>query len=122
MEYQALYRQFRPEIFDDMVGQEHIVQALKNQIESGQVSHAYLFCGTRGTGKTSTARILSRAVNCENPDSANPCNECESCKSIMAGTAMDVIVIDAASNTSVENIRDIRDEVMYPPTMLKYKV
>ena len=122
MEYQALYRQFRPEVFDDMVGQEHIVQALKNQIESGQVSHAYLFCGTRGTGKTSTARILSRAVNCENPKDANPCNECESCKSIMSGIAMDVIEIDAASNTSVENIRDIRDEVMYPPTMLKYKV
>lgn len=122
MEYQALYRQFRPEIFDDMVGQEHIVQALKNQIESGQVSHAYLFCGTRGTGKTSTARILSRAVNCENPKNVNPCNECESCTSIMSGVAMDVIEIDAASNTSVENIRDIRDEVMYPPTMLKYKV
>lgn len=122
MEYQALYRQFRPEIFDDMVGQEHIVQALKNQIESGQVSHAYLFCGTRGTGKTSTARILSRAVNCENPVGSNPCNECESCKSIMAGLAIDVVEIDAASNTSVENIRDIRDEVQYPPTMLKYKV
>lgn len=122
MEYQALYRQFRPEVFDDMVGQEHIVQALKNQIESGQVSHAYLFCGTRGTGKTSTARILSRAVNCENPKDANPCNECESCRSIMSGTDMDVVEIDAASNTSVENIRDIREEVMYPPTMLKYKV
>jgi len=122
MEYQALYRQFRPEIFDDMVGQEHIVQALKNQIESGQVSHAYLFCGTRGTGKTSTARILSRAVNCESQNHSNPCNECESCTSIMAGTAIDVVEIDAASNTSVENIRDIRDEVQYPPTMLKYKV
>ncbi len=122
MEYQALYRQFRPEIFDDMIGQEHIVQALKNQIESGQVSHAYLFCGTRGTGKTSTARVLSRAVNCENPVNSNPCNECESCKSIANGMAIDVIEIDAASNTSVENIRDIRDEVMYPPTMLKYKV
>ncbi len=122
MEYQALYRQFRPETFDDVVGQEHIVRALSNQIESGKIAHAYLFCGTRGTGKTTTARILSRAVNCECRTGANPCNRCASCQSIIDGSAIDVTEIDAASNTSVDNIRDIRDEVIYPPVMLKYKV
>ncbi len=122
MEYQALYRQFRPELFSDMVGQEHIVQALTNQVESGKVAHAYLFCGTRGTGKTTTARILSRAVNCENKKGAEPCNECEACRGILNGSAIDVVEIDAASNTSVDNIRQIRDEIAYPPTMLRYKV
>ena len=122
MEYQALYRQFRPETFDDVVGQEHIVRALSNQIESGKLSHAYLFCGTRGTGKTTTARILSRAVNCECRTGANPCNRCDACKSMIDGSAIDVVEIDAASNTSVDNIRDIRDEVIYPPVVLKHKV
>ena len=122
MEYQALYRQFRPEVFRDMVGQEHIVTALSNQIESGRIGHAYLFCGTRGTGKTTTARILSRAVNCENRHGSDPCNECPSCRAILSGSAIDVVEIDAASNTSVDNIRQIRDEITYPPVMLKYKV
>ncbi len=122
MEYQALYRQFRPELFSDMVGQEHIVQALTNQVESGKVAHAYLFCGTRGTGKTTTARILSRAVNCEHKNGAEPCNECDSCKGILDFSAIDVVEIDAASNTSVDNIRQIREEIAYPPAMLKYKV
>ncbi len=122
MEYQALYRQFRPELFSDMVGQEHIVQALTNQVESGKVAHAYLFCGTRGTGKTTTARLLSRAVNCENRNGAEPCNECDSCIGILDSSAIDVVEIDAASNTSVDNIRQIRDEIAYPPVMLKYKV
>lgn len=122
MEYQALYRQFRPECFSDMVGQEHIVQALTNQVESGKTAHAYLFCGTRGTGKTTTARILSRAVNCENRKGAEPCNECDSCRGILEQSAIDVVEIDAASNTSVENIRQIKDEIAYPPVMLKYKV
>lgn len=122
MEYQALYRQFRPEEFSDMVGQEHIVRSLSNQIENGKVAHAYLFCGTRGTGKTTTARILSRAVNCTNRKGASPCNECAACKSMLNQSAVDVIEIDAASNNSVENVRNVIDEVVYPPVMLKYKV
>ena len=122
MEYQALYRQFRPSVFGDMVGQEHIVTALVNQVKTGKLAHAYLFCGTRGTGKTTTARILSRAVNCENLNGADPCNECEACLSIINGSTVDVVEIDAASNTGVDNIRQIREEVMYPPVLAKYKV
>ena len=122
MEYQALYRKFRPEEFSDVVGQDHIVRSLSNQIENGKVAHAYLFCGTRGTGKTTTARILSRAVNCTNRKGADPCNECAACKSILNQSAVDVIEIDAASNNSVENIRNVIDEVVYPPVMLNHKV
>jgi len=122
MAYTALYRKFRPDSFLDVKGQDHIVTTLKNQIKNNRIGHAYLFCGTRGTGKTSIAKIFSKAVNCENLIDGSPCNECESCKSISKGTSMNVIEIDAASNNGVDNIREIRDEVQYPPTLGKYKV
>ena len=122
MSYQALYRKFRPDNFDEIKGQDHIVTALRNQVIAERVGHAYLFCGTRGTGKTSAAKILSRAVNCENPVNGNPCNECRICRAIKAGTSMNVIEIDAASNNSVENVREIVEEVAYHPTEGKYKV
>ena len=122
MSYTALYRKWRPASFQDVKGQEHIVQTLKNQIESGRVGHAYLFCGTRGTGKTSIAKIFARAVNCEHPVSGSPCNECEICRGIITGSSMNVVEIDAASNNGVENIREIREQVQYPPTEGKYRV
>ena len=122
MSYTALYRKWRPVSFEDVKGQDPIVQTLKNQITSERIGHAYLFCGTRGTGKTSIAKIYARAVNCEHPVNGNPCNECASCKSILAGTSMNVVEIDAASNNGVENIRDIREQVQYPPTEGKYRV
>lgn len=122
MPYIALYRECRPKIFEEVIGQEHIVKTIKNQILQNRIPHAYLFCGTRGTGKTSTAKILSRAVNCLNPNNGNPCNECDMCKGIMDGTLMDVIEIDAASNNRVENIRELIDDVKYPPHNTKYKV
>ena len=122
MSYTALYRKFRPDTFDEVKGQEHIVTVLKNQIISNRVGHAYLFCGTRGTGKTSVAKVFAKAVNCENPQDGNPCNECTACKSIKAQTSMNVIEIDAASNNGVDNIREIVDEVRYSPTEGKYKV
>lgn len=120
--YQALYRKWRPKTFDDVLGQEHITNTLKNQIISERVAHAYLFCGTRGTGKTSTAKIFSRAVNCTNKQHGNPCNICETCKGISDGSIMDVIEIDAASNNGVDNVREIREEVAYAPSHCKYKV
>lgn len=122
MSYTALYRKFRPDTFEKVKGQEHIVTTLKNQIKSDRIGHAYLFCGTRGTGKTSVAKLFAKAVNCENSVDGSPCNECPTCKSIMAGTSMNVIEIDAASNNGVDNIRLINDEVQYSPTEGKYKV
>ncbi|MBE5860340.1 MAG: DNA polymerase III subunit gamma/tau [Butyrivibrio sp.] len=123
MAYIALYRKFRPPVFDDVKGQDHIVTTLKNQIKSDRIGHAYLFCGTRGTGKTSVAKILARAVNCESPRDGSPCGECPTCKAIEQGAAMgNVIEIDAASNNGVDNIREIIDEISYSPTVGKYKV
>ncbi len=120
--YQALYRKWRPQTFSDMIGQDHIVDTLKNQILHNRISHAYLFCGSRGTGKTTTAKIFSRAVNCLHPVDGNPCNQCEACLGILNGSNIDVVEIDAASNNKVDNIREIRDEVIYPPADVKYKV
>lgn len=122
MSYQALYRKFRPTEFEDVKGQEHIVTTLKNQIKADRIGHAYLFCGTRGTGKTTVAKIFAKAVNCEHPVDGSPCGECSSCRAIADGSSMNVIEIDAASNNGVDNIRQIREEVSYRPTEGKYKV
>ena len=122
MSYTALYRKFRPTTFEDVKGQDHIVTTLRNQIKAGRIGHAFLFTGTRGTGKTTSAQILARAVNCEAPVNGNPCGECPMCRSIAAGTSMNVIEIDAASNNGVDNIREIVEEVRYSPTEGKYKV
>ena len=120
--YQALYRKYRSKTFDDLYGQDHISSVLQKQCDQGNYSHAYLFCGTRGTGKTSSAKIFSKAVNCEAPINGNPCGICSSCREIDSGTATDVLEIDAASNNGVDNIRDLREEVAYPPTYLKKRV
>lgn len=120
--YQALYRKWRSRTFDEVVGQEHITTILKNQSAENKVSHAYLFCGTRGTGKTSCAKILAKAVNCLSPVNGNPCCECEACRSVDSGSATDVLEIDAASNNGVDNIRDLREELLYPPSLLKKRV
>ena len=122
MAYVALYRKFRPKTFDEVVGQEHIVQTLKNQIQNNRVGHAYLFSGGRGSGKTSTAKILARAVNCQHPVNGEPCNECEICKASLDGSLVDITEMDAASNNGVDNIRDIREEVEFIPTAAKYRV
>ncbi len=122
MSYMALYRKFRPTTFEDVKGQDHIVTTLRNQIRAGRIGHAFLFTGTRGTGKTTSAQILAKAVNCEHPVDGNPCGECAMCRSIAAGTSMNVIEIDAASNNGVDNIREIIEEVRYSPAEGKYKV
>ena len=122
MAYVALYRKFRPKTFGEVVGQEHIVQTLKNQIQNNRVGHAYLFSGGRGSGKTSTAKILARAVNCEHPVNGEPCNECEMCRQALEGSLVDITEMDAASNNGVDNIRDIREEVEFIPTSAKYRV
>ncbi|AKL97356.1 DNA polymerase III subunit gamma/tau [Clostridium aceticum] len=122
MAYKALYRRFRPQVFEDVIGQDAITITLKNQIKSSNISHAYLFSGTRGTGKTSTAKIFARAVNCLEPENFNPCNECEVCRGILTENIMDVIEIDAASNNGVDHIRELRENVKYPPSKGRYKV
>ena len=120
--YQALYRKYRPQTFDDVVGQLAVTQTLKTQLQSGKLSHAYLFTGSRGTGKTSSAKILAKAVNCENPQDGNPCNCCAACRAIDSGSCMDVLEIDAASNNGVDNVRDLRDDAIYTPSQVKMRV
>lgn len=122
MAYTALYRKWRPAGFEDVKGQDHIVKTLKNQIISNRIGHAYLFCGTRGTGKTSIAKIFARAVNCEHPADGSPCMECRTCRNVASGASLNVVEIDAASNNGVENIRDIREQVQYPPTEGRFRV
>ena len=122
MSYQALYRTWRPEYFRDIVGQDRIVTTLINQITSGRIPHAYLLCGSRGTGKTTTAKVLSRAINCLNPENGEPCGHCEACRQLENENNLDIVEIDAASNNGVDEIRDLRDKVKYPPTIGRYKV
>ena len=120
MSYTALYRKFRPDNFKDVKGQDHIVTTLKNQIQADRIGHAYLFCGTRGTGKTSIAKLFAKTVNCEHPVDGSPCGECASCKSIAAGNSMNVIEIDAASNNGVDEVRSLIDKVKYTCMWLTY--
>ena len=120
--YQALYRKWRPQTFDEVVGQKHITETLKNQVKTGRLSHAYIFIGTRGTGKTTCARILAKAVNCENPVDGNPCGKCAACRGIAEGSVMDVVELDAASNNGVDNVRALREEAVFSPTEVKKRV
>lgn len=118
----ALYRRFRPKTFDEVIGQDHIVKALRNQVATGKIGHAYLFCGTRGTGKTSCAKIFSKAINCLTPVNGSPCGECEACKALLDPSNVDILEIDAASNNGVDEIRALREKIKYPPINVKYKV
>ena len=120
--YQALYRKWRPKVFDDVIGQEHITETLKTQVRTGHLSHAYIFIGTRGTGKTTCARILAKAVNCENPVNGNPCNRCRFCRGIEDGSILDIVELDAASNTGVDNVRDLREEAVFSPAVARKRV
>ena len=120
--YQALYRKWRPQTFDEVIGQEHITETLKSQVRNGRLSHAYLFIGTRGTGKTTCARILARAVNCEHPENGNPCGKCPACRGILDGSVMDVVEMDAASNNGVDNVRALREEAVFSPSTVKKRV
>ena len=122
MAHQAIYRKWRPMVFEDIVGQTHITKTLKNQIVSGKIGHAYLFCGTRGTGKTTCAKVLSRAVNCLNNHDGSPCNECEICKGILNGSILDVNEIDAASNRKIDDVREIISDVKYVASAAKYTI
>jgi DNA polymerase-3 subunit gamma/tau len=120
--YQALYRKWRPQTFDEVIGQQHVTETLKNQIRNDRLSHAYLFIGSRGTGKTTCARILARAVNCEHPVDGNPCGVCAACRGILDGTVLDVVELDAASNNGVDNVRALREEALFSPTSVKKRV
>ena len=120
--YQALYRKWRPRTLSEMVGQEAVIRTLRHQVASGRIAHAYLFCGSHGTGKTSAAKIMARAINCEHPVDGDPCMECASCKALMEDASLDVFEMDAASNSRVEEIRDLLEKVDYPPQFSKYKV
>ena len=122
MGYQALYRRYRPARFEDFVGQEAVIRTLRSQVMSGRIAHAYLFCGTRGTGKTSTAKVFARAVNCENPQNGDPCGECATCRALSEESSLDILEIDAASNNGVDEIRDLREKVKYPPQVGRYRV
>ena len=122
MGYQALYRRYRPARFEDFVGQEAVIKTLRSQIMSGRIAHAYLFCGTRGTGKTSTAKVFARAVNCEHPENGDPCGQCPTCKALAEENSLDILEIDAASNNGVDEIRDLREKVKYPPQTGRYRV
>ena len=118
----ALYREYRPKTFDEVIGQDHIITTLKNQILSDSLSHAYLFCGTRGTGKTSTAKIFAKAINCLSNQNGSPCLKCKVCEELASNSNLDILEIDAASNNRVDEIRELRDKIKYPPVVGKYKV